>query len=1243
MALLEPGTEISPELHQAVAEILGFRLPAESQVYTLMQLFDLINTPLSGPILIEASAGTGKTYTISGLFVRLVIEHGLSVDQILVVTYTTAATQELRTRIRQRLIQTRQGFTQGSGDEFIGRLVGRITDRRTALRQIDSALADFDRAAIFTIHGFCQRLLFENTFETGALYDTRLVADPTVFYQEVAEDFWRKYFFTAEPEFIGFVYSSSAAAGPSMFYRLLQNINMPDIDVLPHMDKPQALYFDAYRGLCRQLALEWAACRSAVVEQLESPALNAKIFGSLKPDRQQPEFRVRDLKVQTLAAAMDRFCRAPGAEFPPFEGFEKFSATYLDNTTRKGCLPPQHPFFSLCSRLHDAAEALKSAMAHYFLYLQTAFLKYSRTELARTKKTRNIQFYDDLLLSVRDALDRGGPGSIDLIETVRRRFKTALVDEFQDTDTIQYEIFSRLFGRPPSTLFMIGDPKQSIYSFRGADIFSYMEAAARTASKYTLVDNWRSGPGLIKAVNTLFGSVDIPFLYKEIVFEMGRAGGPRIDTAVSTSPALSLWFLPSRDGRPINKTDAVRWITGAVGDEIVRLVTAAAQRLKPEDIAVLVRTNRQARMMKNCLSDRRIPSVLYGAGNIFDTLEAEEVQRVLAGILETSKDERFRAALVTDMLGARAVDLDGAAGNPSFMDEGRHRFREYLEVWRRRGFMSMFRWLMSREGVRARLLAYPDGDRRLTNILHMAEVLHNYAMETATEAADLLKWLSDQRKPGIPRPEEHQLRLENDVKAVRIVTIHKSKGLEYPVVFCPFGWESSLTRKDREVICHRNGPPRRRILDLGSEQYAENVRKAQQENLAENLRLLYVALTRARTLCYLVWGHINTAESSALAYLLHKPPDNDGEDIVNVLKAYVSKLTDADLRSDLERLVAKSEGSIALMDMPQTSAALPPPQEMAAGALFCRSFCGDIDTSWKISSYTSLVSHRQQNVELPDRDAPDERLAPPLKGDFDQGVPAAPLGFMHQRTIYDFPRGTRAGIFFHSLLEQLDFTQSDPEYQDKLIQSNLSVHGFDSKWVEVVRNAVQRVLCVPLLGGETDLTLGRIGPRERINELAFTYPLQPFTRYQLMEVFDHYRGDRIPDTFPLQLGKLEFLPSGGFLKGYIDMVFQYDGRFFLLDWKSNDLGRQPSDYHIDNLQPVMSASYYILQYCLYTLALHRYLGMRLPTYNFAEHFGGVFYVFIRGVDPEKGPAHGIFYDRPDVGLILSLDKILIAD
>ena len=300
-----------------------------------MKRFDLINTPLDGPILIEASAGTGKTYSISGLFVRLIIEQGLGVEQILVVTYTTAATQELKSRIRESLIQMRRGLTQGSNDFFISGFADKITDRQMVLQRINRAIADFDCAAIFTIHGFCQRLLFENAFETGAFFDTRLVTDPTVFYQEVAEDFWRKRFYEASPEFISFVASQTADPGPAIFYDLLRHINIADTEILPSQNKRREPVCDDFRNLREQLSSDWPKSRAAVIERLASPALNANKYGSFKPDRHHPKFSNRELKTQAFYLAMDQFCQTIIGGFPLFKNFEKFTTSYIVEATKK--------------------------------------------------------------------------------------------------------------------------------------------------------------------------------------------------------------------------------------------------------------------------------------------------------------------------------------------------------------------------------------------------------------------------------------------------------------------------------------------------------------------------------------------------------------------------------------------------------------------------------------------------------------------------------------------------------------------------------------------------------------------------------------------------------------------------------------------------------------------------------------------------------------------------------------------
>ncbi|MFZ0613392.1 MAG: UvrD-helicase domain-containing protein, partial [Desulfobacterales bacterium] len=821
----------------------------------IMKSFDPNTAPLSGTTLIEASAGTGKTYTIAGLFVRLILEHDLAVDQILVVTYTTAATEELKTRIRSKLIQTRQAMLRGqSEDPFIGGLISASLDPGAAAARLDGVLADFDRAAIVTIHGFCQRLLHEHAFETGTLYDAELMTDPTIYTREAAEDFWRRNIYDAAPELAGFLLAEKKVGGPEVFYRLMVNAGIPDLEILPELAQPPLTGLDEYRCLCRRLAEKWPDARTQVGELLADPALNATIYGSLKTDRHATGLRPRDIRIAALTESMDRLCAADAAGFPLFGGFEKFSRAGLLRATKKTCTTPAHPFFDLCDRLRAVHEALKAEMERYFMYLKGAFLHYARAALTEKKKRHNRLFYEDLLLSVRDALQAQRPGSDELIRSVRRRFKAVLVDEFQDTDAVQYEIFSRLFGRPPAILFLIGDPKQSIYGFRGADIFSYMAAAEQAAARCTLSENWRSGPGMIAAVNTLFSRVSRPFVYEEIGFAAARAGAGREIAPAGDEPALTLWYLPSLQDKTVAKSAATHRIAAAVGDEIARLTTTGAAPLPPADIAVLVRTNRQARQVKESLARRRIPSVLYAAGNIFETPEAGEILRVLTGVLDHGREDRFRAALATDMLGVAAVEIDSAAAGERHLENRRSRFREYAHEWSRYGFMRMLRWLMAREGVRPRLLAYPDGDRRLTNLLHLAEILHQQSVREQAGRAGLLKWLADQLDPETPRSDDHQLRLESDARAVRIVTTHRSKGLEYPVVFCPFGWEGSEITAARDIICHEKGPPRRRVLDLGSEQLARRRRLAQQEMLAENLRLLYVALTRAKNRCYLVWG-----------------------------------------------------------------------------------------------------------------------------------------------------------------------------------------------------------------------------------------------------------------------------------------------------------------------------------------------------------------------------------------------------
>ncbi|MCP4625762.1 MAG: UvrD-helicase domain-containing protein, partial [bacterium] len=851
-----------------------------------MKPFDLLNAPLEGINLIEASAGTGKTYNIEGLFIRLLLEQQLPVDQILVLTFTNAATEELKDRIRHKLVMAKEAFAgEKIDDPLIVALVKKYPDAKAAGLRLHESLIDFDKAAIYTIHGFCQRVLHENAFETRNLFDTELITRQTQFIREVVDDFWRKSFYQAPLEFISF--AVSRIKGPDYFYQLLGRLKTPDVKIVPDLSEPPLDMLPVYRASLAAVKNAWPGSREAVIQALASPALNANIYGSLKPAKNHPELTGRELRLGLLVKGMHDLVDPASMGFPLFKNFERLTTGKVVKSTKKKHAPPEHDFFDLCEDLFILAAQLNADFENYLLFLKGQLFEYAVAELPKKKKKQNVQYFDDLLITLISALQSKSGGV--LAEAIRRKYQAALVDEFQDTDNTQYQILTRLFSHDTSLLFMIGDPKQAIYSFRGADIFSYMQAAGRADAKFTLTENWRSGPGLITAVNTIFGNNKAPFVFEGIPFKEGRSGIQPANRDTTPAAPLTLWYLEAgrfgSDDKLINKSEAVQLIANAVSAEINRLVSGSTP-VVPGDIAVLVRTNDQAQLIKNMLDNRFVPSILYSTGNIFDSREAYEVQKILSGITDPANIARLKAALATDIMGLQAEDLIIDDAESHRWDSRLARFNEYNQTWRRFGFIRMFRLFLVEEQVRQRILSLPAGERRLTNILHLAEILHRRSMDKNQGLADPVKWLVEQRDPRTPRLEEYQLRLESDEKAVKIVTIHKSKGLEYPIVFCPFGWEKSLIRNE-EFTFHDLDDDRRLTLDLGSAA-DHHIALAQNEILSENLRLLYVALTRARDRCSLVWGRINNAETSALAYLLHckldRPAASPVEDFTQLAK-----------------------------------------------------------------------------------------------------------------------------------------------------------------------------------------------------------------------------------------------------------------------------------------------------------------------------------------------------------------------
>ena len=1215
-----------------------------------MQPFDPIQSPLRGKCLIEAGAGTGKTYTITTLVLRLILEEALPVETILVVTFTTAATAELRDRVRNRL-KTAQSVLRGApcDDPQLIQLLACCGPRELAIERLEDALSNFDRMPVFTIHGFCQRILSEMAFETGSAFDAELVTDTTPMIQRLADDFWRRTWTAASPEVMRFALPRMKS--PDHLALLYRRYAVPLMDIQPEDVDPEPPSMEAFRTQWSRIRALWRSCRDDVLALLTSPDLKANIYGSLSPAGGHPVFHTkREEKIQSWACALDQWTRSSTGAFPPPEALDYFTRSKLVRSVKKGTQPPRHSFFEQCDGLREEAQRLDERLQVWLVGTFVRFFHFMADGLRQTKQEQQVLFFDDLLMRVDEALPEKSDNALKRL--LQTRYRAVLIDEFQDTDAIQYAIFNKLFGGGGHLMAMIGDPKQAIYSFRGADIFTYLHAAREAAQRFTLTRNWRSTPGMVEALNSLFSHCPRPFLWPEIAYH--RAVSAVEQTSIHPgkdrfSP-LTVWFLDNpvvtARRRAFNKQTAGERILASLTGEILRLAEKSPSKGGStvfKDMAVLVRTNRQAQEVKRSLAEAGIPAVIYNAGSVFHQPEALDLRRLLRAIADPSGEDRLRTVLVTPLFGCRGNDLAFEDAAPEWWSGMVDRFFGYRDLWHRDGFIRMFRQLAVREKIAARLLSGPGGERYLTNLLHLAELLHRASLDRTLGIGELIQWLDVRRMQANDTADAHQMRLESDDHAVTIMTVHKSKGLEFPIVFCPFTWEGPTPPRP-PALCHQPDHGGHRLLDLGSEDLNHHLAKMAEEQQAEEIRLLYVAITRAKQRCYVVWGPLPSSENAALAYLFYGGGAVDSEEDYEQMRrkiASVFKESDGPaFRAPIESLIRQSQDVLAMVELPEPpSYPLPSPlmTVFPHGAQARRYERGPLPI-WKIASFSSLISKRRDAVELREEGLEKED---PYSESIRLAVREAAAQDIGE--VARFEAGPRAGILLHEILENIDFTDTAPQDWQRVIEKRLLAHGFDRRWQHVIYGMLDRVVSAPLEESTGKaFALRQIPPKDRLNELAFHLPLRPVDAASLERAFKDVRQPVFQGKLDGLLEQLAFSLSGGYLKGFIDLVFRHDGRYFIADWKSNLLGDSFDAYHPGRLADVMVTDYYFLQYHIYVLALDRYLRSCIQHYDYSRHFGGVFYFFIRGMGPPAGPSTGVFYDCPSWKLIQNLERTLIA-
>ncbi|WP_416462703.1 exodeoxyribonuclease V subunit beta [Rubrivivax gelatinosus] len=1198
---------------------------------------DVFACPLDGIALVEASAGTGKTWNLCGLFLRLLLERRLEVQQVLVVTFTNAATAELRERIRARLVDVQaalDGRPAALADPFVAGLLAALRrpdiglDDAEMRARVDRALQTFDEAGIFTIHGFCQRALADAPF-ASAMPLRQELGDDAALVREVVFDFWRRHVAGGTlPAGVAELLLSRGDT-PEAWVELVRRRSAKPLARLVWpavLDEPVAadttaldLAFDDARQL-------WSAERETVLAAVHEalPRLNAN--------------RYKTDSVATAARCWDEIAAAPSALLAPSDKLlDKGKAALLGAAKlqpKKGLAPPApHAFFEAADALLEALAAARAALEVERLRLVRRLLEDAPERLRALKRERRVLAFDDMLQNLHERLTGGACPQ--LAAALKARFPAALIDEFQDTDPLQWAIFEAVYGAGDAPLFLIGDPKQAIYSFRNADLNTYLAARRSATASWTLAQNQRSSEPLLAALNGLFGHQPRAFMQDGLDYQPVDYGAkPRAAFADrgAERAALELWSLPRDDeGQPLAKSNAMAGAAAACAAEIARLVdagrrgeaTLAGRGLAAGDIAVLVRSHRQGARMRQALAALGVASVELSQASVFASRDAEDLERLLGAVLEPANAARLRAALATEAMGFDAARIAALADDEAALAELVQRFAAYRETWFTRGVAVMLRRWMQDEGVAARLLSRADGERRMTNWLHLAECLQR-AAETTTSPEALQRWLHDERRaPG--GDEEAQLRLESDRNLVQIVTIHKSKGLEYPVVFCPFVFDGHAggggTDGEGRELHDAAGQQLWVFGDAEVEPGSEE--RAKVEHAAETLRLLYVALTRAVHRLVLVVGPYGVRKSAAeSARALLNWFVADGQDApADWLKG---KRTPEEVNAAWLTFAAAHPHTVALRTLPDAPGT-PLAAEAADPEAIVALPAPAVPPAWWIGSYSSLTQGLRHEGAAQDRD---EAQRPARRA-----APAA----LAADDVLRFPRGAVAGECLHTLFEHADFADAArwPEAAARALAAHPPEAEADAgRRVPMLESLLGDVLATRLPGG---VVLGDLPPGKRLAELEFTLPAPALAADALAAVLRE-AGLPVP---ALAFGTLR-----GYLRGFIDLIFEHRGRCHVLDWKSNHLGWTAADYGPEPVTREVAAHGYQLQALLYLVALHRWQRARRAGYDPERHLGGAMLLFVRGVRPgwrnADGSAAGVWAYRPSVALIERLSALFDA-
>lgn len=1160
--------------------------------------FNIFEAPLSGTSLVEAGAGTGKTYNIASLYVRIILEKQLLPANILVLTYTEAATAELKTRLRERIIDSIKVLEgDKSDDDFLIQLSKLFPSEKSNI--LRNALYKFEDAQISTIHGFCQRLLKEHSLEFGVNPEFEILSNEDELIQDAVDNFWRLFVKNDNSDFNLAVQQHivQASYNPDKLLKDVKEVlknSRAKISPNPKSIQNFEDDYSKFKLLFEKTKQSFFNEKQQFITVLESGKLNGNTYNKKKYEYLNETENWLNSKIL------------------PLKGVEKLFLFGNEMVTKAKNEIPNFQTHDLIDQCIEYLQKFDTLIPSFIVEASNFVLH----NLSIEKQKQDVLSYDDLLIKVSDGLSNGNKK---LIQHIRNRLPIALIDEFQDTDPVQYSIFKSLYGESKDTaFFMIGDPKQAIYSFRGADLHTYLKAKkdANNNQLYSLRYNYRSTEGMINAVNELFNNTKNPFIIDGLDFF--EAKYPSESKAVNNELLKGdIKLKPLQFIELKTEYSTTAKVTNEVLDSLVSEITNLlnnnfvinSSKVAPKDIAVLVRKHNQAQAIQDVLRDRGIKSVIKSKQSVFKTKEADELYLIISAILNPTFESGIRAALSTELLGKNATDLSNLLDDEQAWNSMYVIFHDLNNRWAKKGISVMIKELLNTFEIETRLSNFFDAERKITNFYHLIELLRKSEIEENLHPHGILKYFKDQRNSDLKNPPDEQvIRLESDAELVQIVTMHASKGLEYPIVFCPFLYEgisnSSSGNSSKLFSFHNDG---NLVLDIGSTSPTkdENESKAFFEKMEENVRLTYVALTRAKSACFIHVVSETNFETSTLTSLLI------GNEKIEYKQAKASKesikeqsiLTLSDFSTNSKFIEFRQ--SVIFNDTFKMNA-----DELELNLSTLNFSRDDLFSFPRVVSFSGLSNSTDSEIEVIEKTGFDYDALFNKEINLEDSKPS----------IFTLPKGAKTGTLIHNIFEEIEFT--DTQSFELIVEKKIELQGFDGKWKSTLLTLLNSSINHCLFEG---FSLSKLSKEKYLVEMEFYFPVKDINGSELLKII---RDSEIKE-------ESEYLD--GFMKGFIDLVFLHDGKYYLLDYKSNHLGNNFEDYNEQALVNEIYHSKYDLQYHIYALALHRFLKNKVKDYSYETHFGGAIYLFLRGVNVGK-PNSGVFFNRPDEELIITLDK-----